>query len=55
MTTSFIGTSLRVGDRAVRVEHAGAGWGGVCITGMIMGALAFGVYAGTYKKRIGVK
>jgi predicted MFS family arabinose efflux permease len=55
MTTSFIGTSL--GSAIGLFVWNRAGWNGVCVTGMIMGVLAFLVYAGTYRKsmRIAIK
>jgi predicted MFS family arabinose efflux permease len=48
MTTSFTGTSL--GSAIGLSVWDRAGWNGVCVTGMIMGGLAFLVYAAKYKK-----
>lgn len=48
MTVSFTGTSL--GSAIGLLVWDRAGWKGVCVTGMLLAAAAFVVYAGTYKK-----
>lgn len=47
MTVSFMGTSL--GSAIGLMVWDKANWKGVCVAGMIIGAAAFLVYAGTYK------
>jgi len=48
MTISFMGTSL--GSALGLYVWDKASWSGVCITGMLLSALAFSVYVATYKK-----
>jgi predicted MFS family arabinose efflux permease len=49
MTISFIGTSL--GSAIGLLVWDKAGWTGVCISGMVMMAVSFAIYAFTYKKQ----
>ena len=48
MTVSFMGTSF--GSFIGLLVWERAGWKGVCITGMALAALAFAVYAATYRR-----